>query len=181
MAGRMAQQVADPYADALISIAQSQTKLSEFAEGIRLILDTLRSTPELQTFLESPVFSAEKKKSLLADAFSGKVEPVLLNTLQLLTDRRRVMFLESVCLRFLDKQRQIQKIALAEVTSAIELSSSQQDTIQERVKQLENVTSVELETMVDPALIGGFVIKVGSQVIDLSLRGQLRRLALQLT
>ncbi len=180
MAGKMAQLVADPYAEALIALAQSQNSLDQFGTEIRLLLTILRSTPELKPFLENPVVQADAKKTVLQQAFAKRVNPLILNTLLLLTDRRRIMFLESLCLRFLEIQRKLQKIALAEVTSAVELSLSQQEAIQQRVKQLAQAERVELETQVDPSLIGGFIIKVGSQVIDMSLKGQLRRFALQL-
>jgi F-type H+-transporting ATPase subunit delta len=69
---------------------------------------------------------------------------------------------------------------LAQVTSVTELSNEQRDRVKEKVKAMTNANDVELETTLDPDLIGGVVIKVGSQVLDASLRGQLRRIGLSL-
>ncbi|MEB3175859.1 MAG: ATP synthase F1 subunit delta, partial [Cyanobacteriota bacterium] len=68
----------------------------------------------------------------------------------------------------------------AEVTSALKLTESQRETVAAKVKQLTGAEAVELETAIDPDIIGGVVIKVGSQVFDSSLRGQLRRIGLNL-
>jgi F-type H+-transporting ATPase subunit delta len=70
---------------------------------------------------------------------------------------------------------------LAEITSAIPLTETQQQAITEKVIALTNARQVEIETKIDSELIGGVIIKVGSQVIDASLRGQLRRLSLRLS
>jgi F-type H+-transporting ATPase subunit delta len=126
------------------------------------------------------VIKAEAKKNLLQQVFADQIHPLLLNALKLLTDRRRIMFLGAVCRRFLDLQRKLQNIVLAEVTTAIPLTEAQQQSIRERVMDFTRASGVELQATQDPELLGGVVIKIGSQVIDLSLRGQLRRLALQL-
>ncbi|MEN9204067.1 MAG: ATP synthase F1 subunit delta [Thermostichus sp. DG02_2_bins_29] len=177
----MAQQVVDPYAEALISLGSSQGVLDTFAADIRFIAAVLESTPELGRFLANPVIKAETKKALLQQVLAEQIHPLLLNTLKLLSDRRRIMFLGAVCQRFLDLQRKLQNIALAQVITAVPLTEAQQQSIRERVRDFTRANGVELQISEDPALIGGVIIKIGSQVIDLSLRGQLRRLALQLT
>jgi F-type H+-transporting ATPase subunit delta len=62
------------------------------------------------------------------------------------------------------------------VTSTVELSDEQRQTVVEKVKAMTGAQQVDLETSIDQDLIGGVVIKVGSQVLDASIRGQLRRL-----
>jgi len=77
--------------------------------------------------------------------------------------------------------RQLNQTVLAEVISAVPLTEAQQQAIIQKVIAISNARQVELETKVDSELIGGVIIKVGSQVIDASIRGQLRRLSLRLT
>ena len=77
--------------------------------------------------------------------------------------------------------RVIDQVSLAEVTSALKLSRAQEDTICDRVKAMTKSKSVELAVTINPDLIGGVIIKVGSQVVDASIRGQLRRLKSSLT
>lgn len=76
--------------------------------------------------------------------------------------------------------RQLQKTVLAEVTSAVEISDEQRESIRHQVLAMTQASQVEFETRIDPDLIGGVIIKVGSQVIDASLRSQLRRITMRL-
>jgi F-type H+-transporting ATPase subunit delta len=95
-------------------------------------------------------------------------------------DHRRIIFLEDICRKYLVLLRELKQAVLAEVTSVVELTDEQKQAIRERVKQVTGAHEVDLETRLDPSLLGGVLIQVGSQVYDLSLRGQLRRLSLQL-
>jgi len=176
----MAARVVDPYAEALVALASAQGLLDTFEADIRFIAAVLQATPELGQFLASPLIKVEAKKNLLQQVFADQIHPLLLNALKLLSDRRRIMFLEAVCRRFLELQRKLQNIVLAEVTTAVPLTEAQQQSIRERVRDFTQASGVELQVAQDPTLLGGVIIKIGSQVIDLSLRGQLRRLALQL-
>jgi F-type H+-transporting ATPase subunit delta len=177
---KMALRVVDPYAEALVSLAAGQGLLDTFTADVRFIAAVLQATPELGQFLASPLVKTEAKKNLLQQVFADQIHPLLLNALQLLTDRRRIMFLGALCQRFLELQRKLQNIVLAEVTAAVPLTEAQQQSIRERVKDFTQASSVELQISQDPTVLGGVILKIGSQVIDLSLRGQLRRLALQL-
>ena len=99
----------------------------------------------------------------------------------LLVDRRRISFLEPILQQYIILLRELTQTVLAEVSSAIPLTDEQLQTVRERVISITKAREVEIETKIDTDLIGGVVIKVGSQVVDASLRGQLRRLSLRLT
>lgn len=180
MAGSIAQNIADPYAEALLAVGTEQKIVDDLGQGCRLILETLESSPELQAYLANPLIKPDQKKTVCQQLFGEQIPAILLTILYVLTDRRRVMFSRDVCLRYLMLQRKLQNVALAEVTSATPLTEAQQAAVTTQVQQLTKATGVELQLAIDPDLIGGVVIRVGSQVIDASLRGQLRRLALQL-
>ena len=120
------------------------------------------------------------KKAALTKLFEGQVSPSLLNLLKLLADRQRIGYLDAVLERVLDLYREQNDIALATVTSAAALSDEQKQSLTEKVKAVAGTDKVEIDTQIDPSLIGGFVLKVGSRVIDASLSGQVRRLGLAL-
>jgi F-type H+-transporting ATPase subunit delta len=75
----------------------------------------------------------------------------------------------------------LNQAVLAEVASAVELTDAQKQSVREKVIAMTSANQVELNTKIDPDLIGGVIIKVGSQVVDASLRGQLRRIGLRLS
>lgn len=173
-------EIAEPYAQALMSVAQSHHLLEGLGEDIRSLLDLLEDSPELRDFIGNPVIQNKDKKAVLRRIVGGETSPYLLNFLMLLVDKGRAIFLEKICQQYLELLRQQTNTVLAEVTSAAELTDEQRHTVSNKVKELTGAQAVELKTSIDSDLIGGLVIRVGSQVFDLSLRGQLRRLSFNL-
>ena len=90
--------------------------------------------------------------------------------------RKAVMHLE-FCVELYREQ---QGITLAEVRSAQTLTEDQQAALSKKVQAMAGTNKVDIDLSVDPSLIGGFVVSLGSQVIDASLAGQVRRLGLAL-
>ena len=174
-------QVVEPYAEALMSVAQSNSLVEQFGDTIRSLLNAITEVPELRSFLENPLIKAEDKKAVIRRVVGEEANNYLLNFLRLLVDRRRIIFIEAIGQKYLELQRQLNNTVLAEVTSAVELSEEQKQSVSTKVKELTGAQGVELRTKIDPGLIGGVIIKVGSQVFDASLRGQLRRISVNLT
>ncbi len=173
-------EVAEPYAQALMSVAQSNHITDQIGEDARSILGLLGESEDFRLLVSSPLIEADKKKAVLRQIVEGQVQPYMLNFLMLLIDRGRVLVLPEICDQYLVLLRQLRQAVLAEVTSAVELSDEQKETIRQKVLATTSANEVELQTRVDPELLGGVVIKVGSQVIDASLRGQLRQIGLKL-
>lgn len=182
MKGSMASaEVLEPYAEALMSLAKSQNKTDKIGEDMRSLLSLIKSSEDLQLFLGSPIVKNEQKKAVLQQVGGDQLDPFTINILKLLVDRRRIMFLEGVCQHYLALLRELKQTVLAEVISAVDLNEAQQQSVRDKVKSLTSASEVELDTKIDPDLIGGVIIKVGSQVIDASLRGQLRRIGMHLS
>lgn len=173
-------QVVEPYAQALMSVARANDSTDQAGEDMRSLLNLLQSSEQLRNFLANPFVKNEDKKAVLTRLSEG-TNPYIRNFLMLLVDRRRILLLEGICQQYLALLRQMNQTVLAEVTSAVELTEAQQQAVREKVIAMTNARQVELDTKLDPDLIGGVIIKVGSQVVDASLRGQLRRLSLRLS
>ncbi len=173
-------EIAQPYAQALMSVAQSKNSTEEIGEEVRSLRSLVSQSEQLHNFLDNPFIQPENKKAVI-NQILGEGDGYLRNFLLLLVDRRRIAMLEPICEEYLALLRQRNQAVLAEVISAVPLTEEQRQAIQEKVIAMTNARSVELDTKVDSDLIGGVIIKVGSQVVDASLRGQLRRLSLRLT
>lgn len=174
-------EILERYAQALLSVAQDNNILDQVGQDISAILNVLKESQDLREFLASPIFKADAKKAVLHQVLGDSVHPYTKNFLLLLVDRRRVVLLEGICKQFQALLRKLNQTVLAEVTSVHELTDDQKRSLQEKVMAITGARSVELETKLDPDLIGGVIIKIGSQVIDASLRGQLRRISLRLS
>ena len=172
--------LATPYAEALLQVAESRKETDAVAEQAKDLLAVLNSSPELQAALSSPVLEPDAKKAALATLFNDRVTPSVQNLLKLLADRQRLPMLDAVLIRFLELYRELRNITLAKVTSAAELTEEQQAELNKKVQAIAGSKAVEFDLVVDPSLIGGFIVSMGSQVIDASLSGQVRRLGLAL-
>jgi F-type H+-transporting ATPase subunit delta len=179
--GGITSRIADPYAEALMSLAKEQNLTDKFGEDANGLVSLLEESEDLRQFLASPIVNKEAKKAALQQILGDQVHPLIKNFLGLVVDHRRIIFLEDICRKYLVLLRELKQTVLAEVTSVVELTDEQKQAIREKVKQATGAHEVDLETRLDPSLLGGVVIQVGSQIYDLSLRGQLRRLSFQLS
>ena len=172
--------ITTPYAEAFLQVADSRQEVDQVVDQAKAVLTLWAESPELRQAMASPVLEVEAKKAALEKLFADQVTPSFLNLLKLLADRQRIGVLDAVLERMLELYRDQRNIALATVTSAAALSEEQQAELSKKVQAVAGTDKLEISLKVDPALIGGFVVKVGSKVIDASLAGQVRRLGLAL-
>ena len=172
--------ITNPWAEAFLQVSDAKGDTDQVIDQAQEVLALWDQSPELRAAMASPVLEVSAKKAALVSLFGEQVTPSFLNLLKLLADRQRIGYLDAVLGRVLELYRQQNGIAFATVTSATALSEDQQALLTEKVKTVAGTDKVEVNLLVDPALIGGFVLSVGSQVIDASLAGQVRRLGLEL-
>ncbi len=172
--------ITTPYAEAFLQVASSRKEVDQVIEQAKDVLALWKSSPELSQAMSSPVLEVQAKKTALEKLFAEQVSASFLNLMKLLADRQRIGFLDSVIERLLELYREQRNIALATVTSASELNDDQQAELLKKIQAIAGTDNLELNLEVDPSLIGGFIVSVGSKVIDASLSGQVRRLGLSL-
>ncbi len=173
-------EIFEPYAQALMSLAQQQNLAERIGEDVAALREILANSSELTACLSNPFVPDDTKKAILAQIGGDAFHAYTVNFLKLLIDRKRIMFLDGICDRYQDLLRKLTNTVLAQVTSAVPLTEQQCQTVRDRVIAMTGAAHVELEQNLDRDLIGGVMIQVGSQILDASLRGQLRRIALGL-
>ena len=117
--------VTTPYAEAFLQVSEELNQTEEIVFQSKEILSLLKDSPELEKALASPILEKDSKKTIIVELFSGKINQSLLNLLKLLADRQRIGILVPILERFLELYRENSNIALATVTSAVELSEEQ--------------------------------------------------------
>ncbi len=172
--------ITTPYAEAFLQVAESRNEVDQIVSESKSVLELWSQSSDFSDAMSSPVLEIETKKAVLEKVFANQVTPSFLNLLKLLADRKRIGYLDSVLERLLELYREQRNIALATITSAVALNEDQQAEILKTVQSVAGTDNLELELKVDPSLIGGFIVNVGSKVIDASLSGQVRRLGLAL-
>ena len=172
--------ITTPYAEAFLQVAESRNEVDEVINQAKSILQLWNDSPEFSNAMSSPVLEVTQKKAALEKLFSKEVSPSFLNLLKLLADRQRIGLLNSVLERLLEIYREQKNIALATITSASVLNEDQQSELLKKVQSIAGTDNLEIDLKVDSELLGGFVVNVGSKVIDASIAGQVRRLGLAL-
>ena len=169
--------VAVPYAEALLDLAQSNDSLKETTNDMNFVSQILADSSDLKKFLGNPLITKDAKKNTVKDIFCEQIDASTLKFLWLLVERGRIEVLESIAQRFLELSFKQESIEIAKITSSIQLSSQQQKDISEKLKVLTRAKQIKLALKVDPSLIGGFTIEIGSKMIDTSIRGQLKQIS----
>lgn len=164
------------YARALLSLAKESGELSKVKTDMRELAQAWESSDELRTLFENPKVSSEARKAVLT-ALAAKMglSSVVLRTLKLLSDRRRMRALPEIASAFAALADDTAGQLRADVSTAIPMPDAYFD---ELTRVLEKATGrkIALVKKVDPSLIGGVVARVGDRVFDGSIRNGLGEL-----
>ena len=169
--------VAEPYAEALLDLAKSNDSLKETTNDMNVVSQFLANSSDLTKFLGNPLITRDAKKNVVKDILGEQVGASTLKFLLLLVDRNRIEVLESIAQKFIELSYKQESIEIAKITSSIQLSADQQKKIAEKLKVITGAKQIKLALKVDPQLIGGFTIEIGSKMIDTSIRGQLAQIS----
>ena len=163
------------YAEALFQAARERDELDETLENLKEFVNALHESEELREFFYGPQIPEGQKRRAI-DALTEEMGTSISNFLKVLIDNDRAEILEDVVPPFEERVREHQGRVEVELTTAVELSDEELDRVKERLGKILDGRDVELETSVDPNLVGGAVFRVGERMIDGSVRGQLRGL-----
>ena len=171
-----ASKIAAPYAEGLLSFAKSAKSVNEVNRDINLICLFLSTSKDLERFLANPIITKVNKKKVLVDLLREQVSTPTLHFLMLLIDKQRIRYLKSILTAYSALASKDSSSETAEVTSATHLSSDQQEKLKSKLKKLRGILNIELVLKVDPNLLGGFVVQIGSFVLDFSLSGAVKKM-----
>jgi F-type H+-transporting ATPase subunit delta len=162
------------YASALFAAAKDQSRLSQVHEELADFVAATREVPELRALLENPEIDHRTKQAALGELLSGG-EELVRNFLLLLIEKGRAAELEEITREFEALVAAEEQRLAVELTTAYELS---EDDAKQILAQIEKQSGrhIEATRSVDPDLIGGFVLRAGSMLVDASVRGRLERL-----
>jgi F-type H+-transporting ATPase subunit delta len=166
-------QIARPYAQALFDLARGDKAVDKVEKGLEAVGRLADESEDFARFLRSPVISTDDKAAALEKVLKdAKVDGTVANFLRVIARNGRLFALPAIIKAFSALAATSRDEVSAEVTSAAPLSAAQLKTLAETLKAKVGKT-VTLNEHVDPSLIGGLVVKVGSRMIDSSLKTKL--------
>jgi len=175
-------EVSESYAKALVELADEKGKLEAVHADVDAIASLLQSNQKLAQLIYNPVVDSEKKRTLLAKI--GKeagFNQYTNNFLNLLVEKDRLPLLEEICEEFEGLYCKLTDTQVATLRSAVKLEQEQQFLIAKKLQELTGSKNIKMKPVIDQSLIAGFVVEYGSSQIDLSVRGQLEKVAEELS
>ena len=173
----LTEKVAVPYARALFDFSVEKNIMHQITADFQNLDIFFNNSSELTEYLNNPVVSQKAKREVLAKTLKSQINTETFKFLMILIDRDRINLLNAVINNYLELVYQTASIKMVEVSTASAFTNSQKDTLVQKLKELTNAREIRLVTTVDPTLIGGFLIKTESKVIDFTIKNQLQQLA----
>jgi F-type H+-transporting ATPase subunit delta len=161
------------YAEALLTLARKSDEVEEWGALIDAISTGMREDQTLKTFLESPKLSAAHKIEILEKALGRRVPPVFLRFIETVINKRRQMLIPEIASEYRMLIDESENRLHANVTVARDPSGPEKDALARQLSRLFGKRVVP-HISLNPAILGGVIVKVGDTVMDGSVR---RRLA----
>ena len=165
------------YAKAIYELAEEKKILTKIVDDFVRLKNLFAESASLSNLIKSPAISkSDKQNSILKILNKAKAQKLTIKFFGTLANNGRLILINDVIEAFLSKVSRINGEVKAEVTSSFELDQNQQKKVVSAISEATGIKKIILSTSVDESLIGGLTVKIGSKMIDNSLKTKLNRL-----
>lgn len=169
------------YVKSLLDLAIERKVVEEVHRDMRLFSETVSKSRALELLLQNPVIKHDKKLDVLKGVFAGKVHPLTMSFFEIITRKNRESILVSVAREFHNAYNEYKGIGKAIVTTATPMDAKMRTEFEQLVRRYSDKKQIELIEVVDPELIGGFILNVGDRQVDASIKSKLKTLQVNFT
>lgn len=166
--------VSHRYASSILNLGIERNELENVRQDMELIQATMSENRELALALKSPIIKPDTKAKILKSIFSEKVGEMVLTFLDILVKKGREYLLFDICKAFNRQYKQLKNITTVVVTTAVpagdEMRKSIGDFIEKAKSNLSITGEIEINEVVNPEIIGGFIIQAGDLQLDHSVK-----------
>ncbi len=162
------------YAKAILDIAQTSGKADAVNNDMKSIVNAVSESADLKDFLTSPIIKIEVKKSALSEIFSN-VQNETNSLFHLLFENKRFEILEAIAIQYNKLFDESNGIEVAKVTTAFPITAELETKVLAKIAEFSN-KKITIQNIVDPAIIGGFILRVGDQQYNASVASKLSEL-----
>ncbi|MGH6797467.1 MAG: F0F1 ATP synthase subunit delta [Roseiarcus sp.] len=177
--GTIVSGVSGRYASALFSLALDARQTGAVADALEKFGALIAESPDLERLVRSPVFSAaDQLKALNAILAQAGIDGIAANFIRLVAAKRRLFFIREMIADYRKLNDAHRGVTRAEVTSAAALTDANIAALKESLRAASGGREVDLDTKLDPSIIGGLIVKLGSRMVDGSLKTKLNAIRL---
>lgn len=173
----VASKIAIPYGRAFFEFVVDEGTVHQSSRDLASVITLIEDNPELEKYLHNPFISQEPKVELLMKLLKSKVDVQTRRFVTVLILRNRINLLKAVNQSFLNALYKSATVKAIDIETAFAFTKRQQRKLTRKIQKLTGVHQVRLKITVDSSLIGGFLMKTESKVIDYTVINQLQKIA----
>ncbi len=167
--------IASRYAKSLVDLSIEQQQLESVYADMQYYTAACKANRDFVNLLQSPIVHADKKNAIIEEVGQlGNVSALTQSFTRLLVNKGREADLQLIAEAVVDQYNEIKGIHKVKLTTAVAVSDSIKETIKQQVQAAKNAGTIELETVIDESLIGGFVLEFDGKLVDLSILRDLK-------
>jgi F-type H+-transporting ATPase subunit delta len=167
------------YAKAILDLANSKGVAEAVNNDMKLIASTIESNLELSTFIQNPTTRVDVKESALLEVFAN-VNGITKGLFHLLFENKRFQILDAIAVQYSKVFDESNGVEVAKVTTAIPMDAALEAKVLAKIATLSD-KKITIENIVDPAIIGGFILRIGDQQYNASVANRLQVLKRELS
>ena len=161
--------LATRYAKSLLGLAVEQNQLEAVYADMKFLKGVTSGNPDFVSLLRSPVIAADKKEKIIHAVINGRVSAMTAGFINLLVKKARERSMPEIVGAFISQYNELKGIHQVKVTTAAPISQEMENEIVSKVKSNPGYQNIELQTVVDESLIGGYKFEMGDVLIDASI------------
>ncbi|MBV4358083.1 ATP synthase F1 subunit delta [Pinibacter aurantiacus] len=161
--------LATRYAKSLFELAVEKGQVDTVYNDMLVLQAICNASPEFKRILNSPIIKADKKKSILEAVTSGKISEMTARFNTLLVQKGRESEMSDIITAFVKEYKVYKGIKTLKLTTAVPVSDEIKKELIEKVQKKTQVKNIELEEVVNPDIIGGFILQVDDMEVDTSV------------
>lgn len=162
------------YAKAILETAVANGNANKVNDDMLLIVATVAGSTELSEFLSSPITSSEVKLNALKEVFAS-VQPETNSLFRLLQENKRFEILATIAFHFNAQFDEMNGVEVAKITTAFPITAELEKQVLAKIAKISD-KKITVENVVDPAIIGGFILRIGDKQYNASVANRLQEL-----
>lgn len=157
------------YAKSLLGLAIEKNLLEEVNADVRYIKLLCSQNPDFVAVLKSPIITADKKQNVIRAVLNESINPLTKMFIDLLIRKTRESNLKQIATSFITQYNELKNIHPVKITTATPISKEMKESILDRIRTFPAYQNIELETIVDESLIGGYKFEMHDKLIDATI------------